>query len=65
MANPIVQVNVTQTIAPAPSTLQKTGVFISQGGTSLAKNASKLLTQMSDLTSVLAGAITIDRKSVV
>ncbi|UCF25179.1 MAG: hypothetical protein JSV72_07180 [Ralstonia sp.] len=59
MANPIVQVNVTQTIAPAPSTLQKTGVFISQGGTSLAKNASKLLTQMSDLTSVLAGAITI------
>jgi len=59
MANPIVQVNVTQTIAPAPSTLQKTGVFISQGGTSLAKNASKLLTQMSDLTSVLAGAISI------
>ena len=29
----IVTVNVSQTIAPAPSTLQKTGAFISQGGT--------------------------------
>jgi hypothetical protein len=56
MANQIVQVNVTQTIAAAPSTLQRTGAFISQGGTTLTSGSSALLTQLSDLTPILAGS---------
>jgi hypothetical protein len=56
MANNIVIINVTQSIAAAPSTLQRTGAFISQGGTTLAAGSSALLTQMSDLTPILAGA---------
>lgn len=56
MANSIVQTNVTQTVAAAPSTLQKTGFFISQGGTTNAAGTTSLLTQMSDLTPILAGA---------
>jgi hypothetical protein len=59
MANQIVLVNVTQTIAPAPSLLQRTGAFISQGGTTLTSGTSHLLTQLSDLTPLLAGAISI------
>ena len=55
----IVQINVTQTIAPAPSTLQRTGAFISQGGTNTASGTLSLLTQLSDLTPLLAGAKTI------
>lgn len=49
----IVKVQVSQTIAPAPATLQKTGACLSQGGTILAKNATSLLTQPSDLTPLL------------
>lgn len=45
----IVQVIVTQQVAPLPSTLQGTGVLISQGGTILAPGAAQLLTQLSDL----------------
>ncbi|MEX3914888.1 hypothetical protein AB4Y43_01390 [Paraburkholderia sp. BR10872] len=56
MANQIVTVNVTQSIAPAPSTLQQTGVIISQGGTTLTTNGVALLTQLSSITSILAGA---------
>ena len=37
MANPVVRVNVNVLVAPAPSTLQKTGAIISQGGTNLAQ----------------------------
>lgn len=54
MSNRIVSVQVTQTIAPAPNTLQRTGAFISQGGTTAAVNSLTLLTQASSLTSILA-----------
>jgi hypothetical protein len=50
MTTSIVNVNVTQTIAPAPNKLQKTGAFISQGGTNTAPNTISLLTQAADLT---------------
>lgn len=55
----IVNVVVKQQVAPAPNTLQQTGAFISQGGTTLATGTYQLLTQLSDLTSILAGSVTI------
>lgn len=54
---PIVTVNVNQQVGAAPSILQRTGAIISTGGTSLASNASSLLTQASDLTALLAAAV--------
>ncbi len=54
MANSIVTLNVTQTAAPAPSTLQKTGCFVSQGGTTGAANSFTLLTTANSLTPILA-----------
>ncbi|MEJ0017534.1 MAG: hypothetical protein WDN25_13405 [Acetobacteraceae bacterium] len=48
----IVTVNVSQNIAPIPDGLQKTGAFISQGGTTTAPGTLTLLTQLSDLTPV-------------
>jgi hypothetical protein len=59
MANNIVRVNVSQTIAPAPSTLQQTGALISQGATTTAVGTSTLLTQESDLTAILRTALAI------
>lgn len=59
MSIQIVQVNVTQTIAPAPSQLQRTGAFISQGATTLASGSYSLLTQYADLAAILAPALTI------
>ena len=56
MALSIVTVNVAQTNAPAPSTLQGTGALISQGGTNTAQGTKSLLTQLSDLTPLLAAA---------
>jgi len=56
MANNIVTVNVTQQQAPAPSTLQRSGALISQGGTNTAPGTLTLLTQLSDLTSILSTA---------
>jgi hypothetical protein len=53
MTNAIVQVSVSQTIAPAPSKLQRTGAMISQGGTTLTPGTYSLLTQDSDLTPLL------------
>lgn len=58
MANQIVTVTVSQQIAPTPSTLQRTGALISQGATTTAQNALSYLTQMSDLTPLLAGTHT-------
>ena len=55
----IVTVNVTQNVGSTPSQLQRTGALVSTGGTSLAANASSLLTQLSDLTPLLAGAVAI------
>ncbi len=59
MANQIVVVNVSQNVAPTPSTLQRTGALVSQGGTTLAVGTFRLLTQLSDLTSLLTGALAI------
>ena len=56
MANSIVTINASQTVAPTPSGLQKTGAVISQGATTTAVNTSTLLTQLSDLTPILTGA---------
>jgi hypothetical protein len=58
MSNAIVQVNVSQTLAPAPNTLQRTGAMISQGGTTLTAGTYSLLTQLSDLTPLLPSAQT-------
>lgn len=55
----IVTVNVTQTIAPAPNTLQRTGALVSQGATTITPGHVALLTQFSDLTSLLVGAVSI------
>ena len=38
----IVTVNVTQTAAPAPSTLQQTGAFVSQGATTLSQRRDRI-----------------------
>ena len=56
MSNPIVNVNVSIQVAPAPSTLQKTGAFISQGGTNTSPGTKSLLTQFSDLAPLLTAA---------
>lgn len=53
MANNIVQVNVSQTIAPAPSTLQRAGALISAGGTTRAVGTTTLLTAAADLAAIL------------
>lgn len=53
MSNNIVTVNVSQQVGSAPSNLQKTGAFVSQGGTTLAAGHYALITQVSDLTSIL------------
>jgi len=54
MSNQIVTVNVSQSIAPTPNGLQKTGAFLSQGGTTLAAGVSQLLTSTADLAALLA-----------
>ena len=56
MANQIVTVNVAQRVAPAPSTLQRTGAVISQGGTTTAPGTLTLITQFADLTAILSTA---------
>jgi hypothetical protein len=53
MTNAIVQVSVSQTIAPTPSKLQRTGAFISQGGTTQTPGSYSLLTQASSLAAIL------------
>lgn len=59
MSNSIVIVNVSEQIASTPSTLQKTGAFVSQGGTTLAAGTSALITQAADLTAILTPALAI------
>ena len=53
MTNNIVNVNVAQVVGSSPSTLQQTGAFVSQGGTTKAANSVTLITQVSDLTAIL------------
>jgi hypothetical protein len=55
----IVKVNVRIQVGATPITFQEQGALVSTGGTTLAPNASSLLTQMSDLTPLLAGGIAI------
>jgi hypothetical protein len=56
MSTAIVQLNVSQTQAPAPSNQQQLGAIISQGATTLAANAKQLLTQKGDLAALLVTA---------
>jgi len=56
MSNPVVTINVSEQVAPAPATLQKTGALVSQGGTSTTPGTKSLLTQPSDLTPLLTPA---------
>lgn len=55
----IVQINVSQTLAPTPSTLQGTGALITQGGTTLASGTTSLLTSAASLTALLAAALSV------
>lgn len=55
----IVNVSVTQQVAPAPSNLQSRGALVSQGATTLGAGNYALLTQLSDLASILSGSVTI------
>jgi hypothetical protein len=59
MTNPVVKVNVSVLTAPAPSVLQKTGAFISSGGTNTSPGTYSLLTQLSDLTPLLVTAAAV------
>lgn len=59
MTNNIVTVNVTQTVAPIPSQLQKTGALISTGATNLAVGTYSILTELADLTPLLNPALAI------
>jgi hypothetical protein len=59
MTNNIVFVNVTQTVAATPSTLQQTFAFVSQGGTTVTTSSTSFLTQYSDLTPLLATPLAI------
>lgn len=54
MTNNIVFLNVQQTLAPLPNTLQQTGAFVSYGGTSGAVNSLTLLTSSADLAPSIA-----------
>ncbi|HET8687473.1 MAG TPA: hypothetical protein VFM18_12535 [Methanosarcina sp.] len=53
-ANDIVNIVVSQQLAGTPSTLQQTGLIISQGGTTLTAGNKQLITQQADLTAILA-----------
>lgn len=56
MSNQIVTVTITQEVGSLPSNLQQTGAIVSQGGTTTAANTLTLITQVSDLTAILAGS---------
>src|SRR6185312_11469327 len=56
MSDTIVTVAVSQEIAPTPSTLQKTGAFISQGGTTLSPGTYQLLTSAATLATYIEAA---------
>lgn len=59
MADSIVLVNVAQQQAPIPPTLQRTGCFVSQGGTVLSPHNSGFLSQLSDLAGLLTAPLSI------
>lgn len=55
----IVNVVVTQQVASTPSTLQATGAFVSQGGTTLSTGTTQLITSLSSLTAIIRPTIAI------
>ncbi|HEY6924779.1 MAG TPA: hypothetical protein VI653_14995, partial [Steroidobacteraceae bacterium] len=55
----IVQISISQQSGAAPITLQGTGAFVSQGGTSLSSGSYSLLTGKSDLTPLLASPLAL------
>jgi hypothetical protein len=59
MANPITVVNVSIQTPPTPSTLQRTGALITQGGTILGAQNYAELTQFADLTPLLTPAVSL------
>jgi len=58
--NPVVTVQVSTILSPAPVNYQQTGALVSFGATTLAPNTQRLLTQFNDLKSFLqpVGAVT-------
>jgi len=50
----IVTVNVSQQVASTPSQLQRTGCFVTQGGTTTATYTCTLLTSLADLSSIIS-----------
>ena len=56
MVNQIVQINASQSLPPQPSTLQRSGALISQGGTTFTVNTLNLLTSLASLTGNLAAS---------
>ena len=58
-SNNITVVNFSQQIAPTPSTLQGTGAIISVGGTTLAANTLQLISDLAELTAILAPTDTL------
>lgn len=63
MSTSIVSLSVTQTVAPTPPTLQATGAFVSQGGTTAAANSLTLLTSAASLAGILAPPLTLSTLS--
>lgn len=59
MTNPVVNVNVSVLTAPTPNTLQRKGAAISQGATNTSQGAITRLTQLSDLTAIIKGALAL------
>lgn len=59
MGNQIVNINVSITNPPKPSSLLKTGALVSVGGTTLAAGETQLLTVSTDLATILRPAMTI------
>jgi len=59
MSNNIVIVNVSQQVASTPSTLQRTGAFVSQGATTLTTGSTQLISQLADLTAILKTPIAV------
>jgi hypothetical protein len=57
--NSIVTVQVSTILAPAPSTLQQTGCFVSFGGTNQPTGSITLLTQFSDLADILSDPMSV------
>lgn len=56
MANDIVTVNVSRTLAPAPAMFQRRGAIVSVGGTTLAPGYTQILLESQDLTGILKPA---------